>query len=267
MELERNLGRIRQAGLGLAAVSYDSVATLKTFADRQHITFPLLSDEGSRVIREFGILNAEAKEGTQFYGIPYPGTYILDSKGLVRAKYFEEDYRERDNAGLVLLRQFGIEPAVAHETRRGKHLSVSTSSSAPSVRANLKFELILDVTLDPKMHVYAPGVEGYIPVAWSMAESPMWKAAAPQFPASKMLHLAAIDETVPVFENYFRLTREVTIADEKTLRPLVAADGKITIDGSLRYQACDDRMCYLPESIPLKWALPAEALDRVRAKQ
>ena len=37
MELQRNLDAIRQQGLGLAAISYDSVAVLKNFTDRQHI--------------------------------------------------------------------------------------------------------------------------------------------------------------------------------------------------------------------------------------
>jgi transcriptional regulator with GAF, ATPase, and Fis domain len=36
VELQRNLDAIRQQGLGLAAISYDSVAVLKNFTDRQH---------------------------------------------------------------------------------------------------------------------------------------------------------------------------------------------------------------------------------------
>ena len=48
---------IHEQGLGLAAISYDSVAALKNFADRKHITYPLLSDSDSKIIRAFGILN------------------------------------------------------------------------------------------------------------------------------------------------------------------------------------------------------------------
>jgi hypothetical protein len=29
----------------------------------------------------------------------------------------------------------------------------------------------------------------------------------------------------------------------------------MTIKGSLDYQACDDRMCYLPASVPFQWTL------------
>ena len=30
----------------------------------------------------------------------------------------------------------------------------------------------------------------------------------------------------------------------------------LTIAGVINYQACDDRVCYLPESVPLEWNLP-----------
>ena len=80
-------------------MSYDSVAVLKSFADRRHITFPLLSDPESKIIRAFGILNETVKPGTPQFGIPYPGTFIVDAKGTVVSKYFEEDFRERVSAG------------------------------------------------------------------------------------------------------------------------------------------------------------------------
>ena len=82
------MDRIRKQGLGLAAISYDSVEVLKNFADRKHITFPLLSDPESRIIRAFGILNETVKPGTPQFGIPNPGTYVVNAKGTVVAKYF-----------------------------------------------------------------------------------------------------------------------------------------------------------------------------------
>ena len=89
MELEQNLDAFRKHGLGVAAISYDSVAVLKNFGDRQHISYPLLSDPESKIIRAFDILNETVESGTAFYGIPYPGTFILDTQGRVIAKYFE----------------------------------------------------------------------------------------------------------------------------------------------------------------------------------
>jgi hypothetical protein len=262
--LEKNVDKIHRAGLGLAAVSYDSVPVLRNFAERQHITYPLLSDTDSKIIRAFGILNEETPKGTPFYGIPHPGIYIVDAKGVITGKYFEAKFTERDSAGLILLKQFGIEPEVEHVTQQAKHLMVTTAASSSVTRPGLKIALTVDVALEDKVHVYAPGVEGYIPISWTMAESPAVKAEAVKFPASRMLKLDAINETVPVFDGKFRLMREITIADEKTVRPLVDAAGNLTVAGSLKYQACDDRLCYLPVTVPVKWTVRVEALDRTR---
>lgn len=72
----------------MVAISYDSVETLKTFADRAKIEFPLLSDEESVAIKAFGILNEGVRAGSRQEGIPHPGTFVIDSNGLIRAKLF-----------------------------------------------------------------------------------------------------------------------------------------------------------------------------------
>jgi peroxiredoxin len=51
-------------------MSYDSVGSLKNFAERQHITCPLLSDADSKIIRAYGILNETVRPGSPAYGIP-----------------------------------------------------------------------------------------------------------------------------------------------------------------------------------------------------
>ncbi|MGH7486189.1 MAG: protein-disulfide reductase DsbD domain-containing protein, partial [bacterium] len=68
------------------------------------------------------------------------------------------------------------------------------------------------------------------------------------FPPSRKLHLPAIDETVPAYEGEIHLVRTVTLDK--------AASGTLTLEGSLRYQACDDRLCYVPETLALKWVIP-----------
>ena len=64
------------------------------------VSFPLLSDPGSKVIEEFHILNPAARGKTE--GVPYPGTFILDSKGVIRAKLFLEGYRDRHTTDALL---------------------------------------------------------------------------------------------------------------------------------------------------------------------
>ena len=93
VELQASLKEIEATGGRMVAISYDSAAVLKRFAAKSSITFPLLSDVGSKTIDAYGIRNKEAPE--RWSGIPYPGTFIVDTKGVIRAKLFLDGYKER----------------------------------------------------------------------------------------------------------------------------------------------------------------------------
>lgn len=99
VQLQEGLKEIEATGGRVVAISYDSIQILKRFGDKSAITFPLLSDAGSKTIDAYGIRNKEAPE--RWNGIPHPGTFILDRKGIIRAKLFLENYRERHPAEAV----------------------------------------------------------------------------------------------------------------------------------------------------------------------
>jgi hypothetical protein len=265
VELEQNREEFRKLGLGLAAISYDSVAVLYNFAERRGIHFPLLSDPDSKVIRELGILNETVPKDSPFFGVPFPGSFVLDGKGVIAAKYFEDDFRERYTSGDILARQFGVRPAAERSEVEGKQLRLEAAASNAIVAAGQRVSLTLEIELRPGMHVYAPGVEGYIPIEWKMKESDAAVAHEVSYPASVKLHLAAIDETVPVYRDHFRLTRDITIGQDAKVRPALDGSGKFTVEGALRYQACDDRVCYIPQELPVKWVFSYAEFDRQRA--
>ena len=248
----------------MAAVSYDSVAILHNFAERRGIHFPLLSDPDSKVIRELGILNETLPKDTPFFGVPYPGSFVLNAQAVITAKYFEDDYRERYTSADVLMRQFGLIPEAAGNEVIGKQLKLEARASNIVVAAGQQVSLTFDIEMKPNMHVYAPGVEGYIPIDWKMKESDAAAAHEVSYPPSEKLHLAAIDETVPVYRDHFRLTREITIGQDAKVRPLLDSSGNFTIEGTLRYQACDDRVCYIPQELAVKWVLQYAEFDRQR---
>ncbi len=265
MELEHDLPRIKAQGFGLAAISYDSVAILKNFADRRGITFPLLADPESKIISSFGILNTSAPKNTPFSGIPYPGTYLVDRKGVVIAKFFVDDFKERDTAAEILVKQFGIPTEEAHSSAQTKYFQISTSASNELVHQGQHISLVVNLDLKPRMHVYAPGVQGgYIPIDWKMTEPGGFKASPAGYPKPQVLHLDVIKETVPVFLGHLRLVRDIVIGTDAQVKPLLSLQNELTVEGSLRYQVCDDKECYLPATQPLKWTLKFEPLDRQR---
>jgi peroxiredoxin len=80
---------------------------LKRFTEQSMITFPLLSDPGSRTIDAYHVRNAAAEGKTQ--GIPHPGTFILDRAGVIRAKLFLEGYRDRHTTEALVIAAKAIE--------------------------------------------------------------------------------------------------------------------------------------------------------------
>ena len=105
MELQGRLQEIRNTGFAVAAISYDPVTVLADFAARRGISFPLLSDVGSNVIREYGILNTTVPPTNRAqYGIPFPGTFVVDRSGVVTSRVFEDAYQERDTIASVMVR-------------------------------------------------------------------------------------------------------------------------------------------------------------------
>jgi len=129
-------------------------------------------------------------------------------------------------------------------------LTFTTASSASAVKAGQAVKLYVDVTPKPKMHVYAPGAKEYQPIALEL-NSPGVKAGKLAYPKSDDWYFEPTKEHVPVFQAPFRLTQDVVVAPD-------AKPGTFYVTGVLKYQACDDTICYKPVSEPVAWTLSVQ---------
>jgi hypothetical protein len=264
VELQGRLKEIRGAGYGLAAISYDPVPVLAEFASRRAITYPLLSDAGSKVIRAYGILNTTVPaSNAQQRGIPFPGTFIVDRRGVVTSRVFEEAYQERDTVSSVLVR-------LGHELDRvgtkvaTAHLELTTYLSDETVAPGTHFSVVLDVAPRPGIHVYAPGVQGYKPLRLTIEAPAGVLLRDAHFPPSEIFHFRPLDERVPVFRKPFRVVQDLAIDASRGAAEALGAAASLTIRGTLEYQACDDKVCFLSQSVPLAWRVALRPLDRER---
>jgi peroxiredoxin len=272
VELQEHLADIREQGFGLAAISYDSVAILKNFSDRRSITFPLLSDYGSKIIRSFGILDETVPRDSGYYGVPHMESFLIGLGGKVINKFYEGDSGTSENHIPIveLLERPGGVIAPSHATKDAKHLRVSSSAIPDMVRWNWQVrqhvKLLLDVNLPPKTHVYSPGVQdGYIPIDWKMADSTAkFKFSAVKYPSPETFRVQILNETLPVYRGRIQLERDLTVGVEQGPKPLMNERGEITLEGTLHYQACDDHECYPPETVPLRWTFRLEVPDESR---
>jgi hypothetical protein len=187
---------------------------------------------------------------------------VLNSKGAIVAKYFGEQPGDTYTSAALLVHRFGWMPPEPGAEVEGKQLTATVGASNSKVANGERITLTLDLDLPPSMHVYAPGVENYIPIDWKMDDSGPAEVHAPVFPRAEKLFLKAISETVPAYRNHFRLIRDITLLpDAKGISGLDAGE-PLAVAGSLRYQACDDRVCYIPQTLRLEWKFAYQPPDR-----
>lgn len=288
MELQSRVSEIQKQGLGLATISYDSRELLAAFAQQRGITFPMLADPGSETIKRYGILNTVVADALgpnrddpavkadvqkfisvvnpspNMQGIPFPGTFIVNRQGRVTSRSFEDFYIERTTVSNVL-QKLGVQGGVVAGAKLAtEHLDLTTYPSDAAVAPGNRFSVVLMITPKRGMHVYAPGASGYRVVSVQIAEQPFVRAVPLTYPDSEIYHFKPLNERTPVYQKPFTLVQEIVLEGDPKAQAAFRDKGALTITGTLEYQACDDKFCYNPVSLPLSWTLDLRRLVRER---
>ena len=266
MELQGRVDQLRKDGLGLAAVTYDPVSVLADFSTRRGITFPLLSDAGSATIKRYGILNTTVPETNDLYGYPFPGTFMLNREGVVTCRFFEATYQERDTISSVLARLGRAVDAPVTKTS-APHLEITSYLTDRVAAPGTHFSIVLDLKPEARVHVYAPGVTGYRPIALVLQPQPGLVVRQAQFPKAEDYYFKPLNEHVPVYQKPFRITQDVQIDPSRDAAAALKDLKSMTISATLNYQACDDKLCFNPQSVPLSWTINLRSLDTARTKR
>jgi len=225
---------------------------------------PLLGDPESKIIKEYGVFNAEAT-GMQ-RGFARPGYFFIDAKGIIREKFFEATYRERLTGNSIVTKLFPELGQEVTDTFEAPHLQLALEQSDRTGVPGTRITLAAAVRLPAEVHVYAPGAQGYKPIKLVIDPMPEMDLKPVIYPQAKTLFLPAVNERVPVFEGNFRISQDVKISSGMDFAGSLGKDGKtFTITGKLEYQACDQTKCYMPTSVPVKWQVQVFPLDRTRA--
>lgn len=156
-------------------------------------------------------------------------------------------------AFVVLLSSIVFAQATPNLQFRGaptsKHADIAAMPAEITAAAGAKIVLTVDVQPKPGIHVYAPGTKDFIPITLTLDTSADAKAAGKTVYPPTTDTLVVVDEKVPVFSKPFKMTQGVTLA--KTTK----AGSTVKIDGKINLQACDDKVCYPPETVPVSWSV------------
>ena len=264
MELQGRVAELTRQGLGLAAVSYDPVAVLADFSTRRGITFPLLSDPGSATIKRYGIFNTTVPEtNQQSYGIPFPGTFMLNTQGVVTSRFFEQAYQERTTVGSIMAR-------LGNKRRRAgdHHVVAAARGDLVCDRQHgcpgTQFSLVLECGQREGSCVRAR--RDRVQADRAVGEPQPGLVSGRAVPQSEDYHFKPLNEHVQVYQRPFRIVQDVLIDPSPQGLAALKDVSSLTIKGVLNYQACDDKLCFTPQSVPLTWTVTLRQLDRERAR-
>jgi peroxiredoxin len=112
------LPEIKRSGATLVAISPQTVRQSFFMHDQHELRFPLLSDSGNEVARQFGLtyrvneeqqsvyrrafVNLPFANGDESWELPIPATFILERDGTVLYASANEDYTERPEPADIL---------------------------------------------------------------------------------------------------------------------------------------------------------------------
>ena len=186
---------------------------------------------------------------------------MVDRRGTIVSRTFEQPYQERRSATSLLAQ---LSPVVPGQTTtiQGGQASFALSTSDAVAAIGHRVTLNIRVTPGPKMHVYAPGQKGYIPIALTLKADPAFKTHPIRFPPSTTYRYKPLNETVQVYSSAFTLAQDITLSLTPEMRARATRGEVLTISGELEYQACDDKVCYRPETIPVEWKVTLSPLVR-----
>jgi len=259
VQLQEKMSAFDALGISVLAISYDEPDALKDFQDAYGITYTLLSDPDSKVIRDYGILNTLiAEDDHPWFGIPFPGTYVTDSQGTITHKFFENNLVLRVGPeellravdGDALSEYIGnpvsdaadAEPKVFLE---GEHLAVGVLQ-----------HLVCQINVPQGRHLYAdPAPQGMIPFTLTLDAQSKLVIRELIRPASEAHTMAGTGEVIQVNHGRVELRLPITAnaAITSTTEPTM-----LDLSGEVSWQTCDEDVCDVPRRSRFAFNVPIE---------
>lgn len=137
-------------------------------------------------------------------------------------------------------------PRIALETRTEGALASPSRTAIVTVLA----------TPVPNVHVYAPGNAEYIPVGVALTAVEGLRFGEPVFPAGEPYFFAPLKQAVTVYSKPFRVRVPVTATAAFLKERAAGAVDAVALKGVVSYQACDDKVCFPPQTLAFTVDVP-----------
>ena len=158
--------------------------------------------------------------------------------------------------GLLVVALAGATLPLVAQGRPPAKATVTAFVETPRVAPGGDIHAALRIKLPEGFHTNSnkPRDPSLIPIAVTLAgEAPVGVALDELvFPAATELKQRGADQPLLVFEGEFAIGVALKVAPD--LKP-----GAVTVPVRVRYQACDETMCYIPTSVDAQWTFAVAA--------
>jgi uncharacterized protein YbaR (Trm112 family) len=237
---------------------------LREFATARGIGFPLLADEGSRVITDLGLLDRDLAAHHAAFGIPtrdsqmgvaYPAIFVLDEAGRIVAKTIKENYRAREGVPKLLDETLGVtlSPAGPQQTAEGGPVRVTVVVDSPEYVRYQETRLHVIFEVDSGWHVYGhPTPDGYTAVGVDLEKIPEVPVKPLERPPTRPFRVEEVDEEFQVHEGKFELRLPFAVNVSQ-------GHGGVDFKVAVHYQACSETECLPPAVLRFQFRLDEAA--------
>lgn len=245
-------------------ISYDEPAALRAFGEEHGIRFPLLSDPDSDVIRRFGILNTLVPEDDHpWFGIPFPGAYAIDGGGTIVAKFFENNLMVRPTVHQLVRAATGDDVSSELERRSNDaqpaEVEVQIELANEPLPTGMQRDLIVRFRVPHGQHLYGEPVPAGM-VSTRVEFDAGLLVQPTHYPPSRAHSLAGTGEVLQIFDGGIPGIVQLVTSFTHTVVSKTG-DAAVQVSGTVRWQACDDQTCSLPQSQRFEFSLPVAPVN------
>ena len=141
-------------------------------------------------------------------GVAYPGTFVLDERGVISEKHFEQSYRVRPTARIF--EEYARSTSVAGPPADAPHaggpsLQVRAWTDAPTYRPYQQVRLHLELSLPAELHLFAsPAPDWYTPLSLRVEPLDGLEVGQPTLPTAQPFTVEGLEEHFVVYEGSIR---------------------------------------------------------------
>jgi|TARA_Y100000294_G_scaffold161720_1_gene166336 DsbC/DsbD-like thiol-disulfide interchange protein len=185
----------------------------------------------------------------------------------VVAKFFHDTYKKRDSAETLIDAALGKvvltdDSPTANGGSEDIRITVAVHGGKGSIRQGIIRKLVVRFELADGLHIYgAPVPEGMVATEVTVKGPPGFATQDAEMPPTERLHLDMLDTDLGVWSGTVDIVVPFYAKGElaSETRPLDADE--ILIEVQVRYQACTDSECLLPQKETFTLNLPMDVID------